>query len=367
MVSESDADDAPLRPPLAPMPALAARWTPRSRFGIALGRDRPLLGRLAPLGRAAAAQSPGGEEATVRVASSPVRMRVRVPPLEQREKDSRLVQLINLAATRGLGDLDLAPAIRLLEVVGWDVSEAFSRLCFMDADPGIIPAGGRRLPHPRPAGAASRGIVDPGAAADDYDDIDEYDDSVEDEEDIEEEEEEDDTFLGTAEGGVPGDAELGNAATRFFRTGVIGGHVGFLSGADLMRHRVQPRTTRDRLLPHALREDSEVRLHWVVNALIHTQEEAELQDAMRLSAGEAYSGGFNVPPADEAELQRSTTTCVHRKGDEPGQCSVCLCEFEHGDSLRTMRCRHRFHMACVDQWLAQSGQCPVCKQTVGSG
>jgi hypothetical protein len=114
-------------------------------------------------------------------------------------------------------------------------------------------------------------------------------------------------------------------------------------------------------------EDEEVfGMHALLNMLIRSQDEADLQDAMRRSSEEAYSGGFSVPPVDEAVLQRMTTTSEFCSTDPKGQCSVCLMDFEPGDSLRTMQCNHRFHMACVDQWLAQSAQCPVCKKKVGS-
>jgi len=121
-------------------------------------------------------------------------------------------------------------------------------------------------------------------------------------------------------------------------------------------------------VPYAFAEDDEeaLGLHALVNALIRTQDEADLQDAMRRSTEEAYSGGFSVPPVDEAVLRQVTKTSEFQNGDPPGQCSVCLMEFEHGESLRKLECTHRFHMHCVDQWLFQSGQCPVCKHRVGS-
>jgi hypothetical protein len=56
-------------------------------------------------------------------------------------------------------------------------------------------------------------------------------------------------------------------------------------------------------------------------------------------------------------------------GDEIGEiCSVCICEFEDGDELRTLQCGHVYHKECIDQWLSTlSTQCPMCKQDVRSG
>eukprot|EP00746_Dinoflagellata_sp_MGD_P014273 gnl/MRDRNA2_/MRDRNA2_131214_c0_seq1.p1 gnl/MRDRNA2_/MRDRNA2_131214_c0~~gnl/MRDRNA2_/MRDRNA2_131214_c0_seq1.p1 ORF type:complete len:563 (+),score=93.04 gnl/MRDRNA2_/MRDRNA2_131214_c0_seq1:63-1751(+) len=44
------------------------------------------------------------------------------------------------------------------------------------------------------------------------------------------------------------------------------------------------------------------------------------------------------------------------------QCMVCLCEFEAGEELRRLACRHLFHKDCIDEWLVRSNVCPVCKQ-----
>jgi hypothetical protein len=110
--------------------------------------------------------------------------------------------------------------------------------------------------------------------------------------------------------------------------------------------------------------DEVMGMHELLNVLMRTQDEADLQAAMQQSSEEAYSGGFSVPPVDEAVLNQATTISVFSFGDAKGQCSICLCEFEEGDTLRTMECSHCFHMGCVDQWLVQSGQCPVCKKRV---
>jgi hypothetical protein len=43
------------------------------------------------------------------------------------------------------------------------------------------------------------------------------------------------------------------------------------------------------------------------------------------------------------------------------QCSICLCDYEEGDSLTLLpACRHTFHAACIDVWLAQHVRCPLC-------
>ena len=50
-------------------------------------------------------------------------------------------------------------------------------------------------------------------------------------------------------------------------------------------------------------------------------------------------------------------------GEEDGteQCTICRMEFEKGDSLRTLPCKHRFHGECLAPWLKDNKCCPVCK------
>lgn len=48
------------------------------------------------------------------------------------------------------------------------------------------------------------------------------------------------------------------------------------------------------------------------------------------------------------------------QGDEP--CSICLSEFFEGDQVRRLPgCNHCFHKSCIDLWLLQQTQCPLCK------
>ncbi|CAL1395531.1 unnamed protein product [Linum trigynum] len=46
-------------------------------------------------------------------------------------------------------------------------------------------------------------------------------------------------------------------------------------------------------------------------------------------------------------------------------CSVCLSEFEEGESLRLLpKCSHAFHIPCIDTWLRSHKNCPLCRAPI---
>ncbi|KAM0929772.1 hypothetical protein ACQ4PT_001391 [Festuca glaucescens] len=50
------------------------------------------------------------------------------------------------------------------------------------------------------------------------------------------------------------------------------------------------------------------------------------------------------------------------------QCHICLTEYEDGDQIRTLPCKHEFHLQCVDKWLKEVHRvCPLCRGDVCEG
>lgn len=51
------------------------------------------------------------------------------------------------------------------------------------------------------------------------------------------------------------------------------------------------------------------------------------------------------------------------KGSKEGlECVVCLSKFEDSEVLRLLpKCRHAFHMNCIDTWLESHSSCPLCR------
>ncbi|XP_068647942.1 RING-H2 finger protein ATL43-like [Aristolochia californica] len=51
------------------------------------------------------------------------------------------------------------------------------------------------------------------------------------------------------------------------------------------------------------------------------------------------------------------------QGEKDGlECAVCLCRFEFTELLRLLpKCKHAFHIDCVDTWLDARSTCPLCR------
>ncbi|RDX92058.1 E3 ubiquitin-protein ligase RHA2A, partial [Mucuna pruriens] len=65
------------------------------------------------------------------------------------------------------------------------------------------------------------------------------------------------------------------------------------------------------------------------------------------------------------EEKNPTIRCTTRLKTEHIDCRVCLSEFEEGDKVRNLSCRHTFHKDCLDQWLQQyCATCPLCRNKV---
>ncbi|KAG6490889.1 E3 ubiquitin-protein ligase ATL42-like [Zingiber officinale] len=47
------------------------------------------------------------------------------------------------------------------------------------------------------------------------------------------------------------------------------------------------------------------------------------------------------------------------------ECAVCLSKFTDAEKLRLLpKCRHAFHLGCVDRWLESHSSCPLCRVKV---
>eukprot|EP00928_Gymnodinium_smaydae_P058339 TRINITY_DN41546_c0_g1_i1.p1 TRINITY_DN41546_c0_g1~~TRINITY_DN41546_c0_g1_i1.p1 ORF type:complete len:427 (+),score=102.38 TRINITY_DN41546_c0_g1_i1:141-1421(+) len=243
-----------------------------------------------------------------------------------RDHDERLMQLLSLAAMQGLGDIDPEPAAAVLEAASWNVDDALAQL---RGGPGGSAQGARGG-----GGAVRAGLGSRSAAAEDETAMLMR---------LQEEE-----WNGVSAAEEARRAALGHLAA-FDDASIVAALMG-MGGAGGLRE--------------AMRQSM---LESYAIGLGGIDDEAGLANAMRMSTEEDYSGGFGPPPVDAATMERATRICTYSgpsAGEEEEECSICLVGFEEGNELRTLPCLHRFHSHCVDQWLIQSGQCPVCKHDI---
>ncbi|GJR36041.1 RING-H2 finger protein ATL74 [Tanacetum coccineum] len=44
-------------------------------------------------------------------------------------------------------------------------------------------------------------------------------------------------------------------------------------------------------------------------------------------------------------------------------CPICLGDFIEGEKMRILpKCKHLFHVKCIDKWLLSHPSCPICRQ-----
>ncbi|XP_025813681.1 RING-H2 finger protein ATL74-like [Panicum hallii] len=69
------------------------------------------------------------------------------------------------------------------------------------------------------------------------------------------------------------------------------------------------------------------------------------------------------PPAAAG---RSPARQQQQASGAPG-CAICLSDFFDGERIRVLPvCGHRFHVLCIDRWLASHGSCPTCRRRLSS-
>ncbi|XP_077249278.1 RING-H2 finger protein ATL79-like [Tasmannia lanceolata] len=46
------------------------------------------------------------------------------------------------------------------------------------------------------------------------------------------------------------------------------------------------------------------------------------------------------------------------------ECAICITEFVNGERVRVLpRCKHGFHVKCIEEWLSSRSSCPTCRSS----
>jgi hypothetical protein len=71
------------------------------------------------------------------------------------------------------------------------------------------------------------------------------------------------------------------------------------------------------------------------------------------SLSKLEEGGFVVEGEDDDE-------------EEPS-CSICLCEYETGETVTKLPCNHIYHESCLTSWTENHVRCPLCNFDLMTG
>ena len=58
---------------------------------------------------------------------------------------------------------------------------------------------------------------------------------------------------------------------------------------------------------------------------------------------------------------RFPLTPFHKTESNEGNCTVCLCDYDEGETVMTLPCLHQFHPDCIRGWLKGHTTCPICR------
>ncbi|XP_028783551.1 RING-H2 finger protein ATL33-like [Neltuma alba] len=74
----------------------------------------------------------------------------------------------------------------------------------------------------------------------------------------------------------------------------------------------------------------------------------------------SHDGGEAAAVVSDVKYQKDAH--VKEIGSE---CPVCLSVFSEGEEVRQLSvCKHSFHASCIDMWLSNHSNCPICRATV---
>ncbi|KAG2293748.1 hypothetical protein Bca52824_040417 [Brassica carinata] len=89
--------------------------------------------------------------------------------------------------------------------------------------------------------------------------------------------------------------------------------------------------------------------------------ESQFQDQTDIF-GTAVSKGLTGDSLDRIPKVLITDTT---SGEEMVSCSVCLQDFQVGETVRSLpHCHHMFHLPCIDKWLRDHASCPLCRRNL---
>ncbi|XP_047965124.1 NEP1-interacting protein-like 1 [Salvia hispanica] len=173
---------------------------------------------------------------------------------------------------------------------------------------------------------------------------------------------------GAAVGAITGAIEGHRTETGLSRGFIIGALVGAVTGVQLMdlvlngdplpkmaliRSVINGNVFREWVCPELLKA-----YHWQMSAVETSTSIDEFSDIFDVDTSSGLSQDCikQILPI----FNFNDTTCY-----SDNRCTVCLQKIKNGQVGRWLpKCKHTFHVECIDGWLMRQPRCPICRTHV---
>jgi len=93
-----------------------------------------------------------------------------------------------------------------------------------------------------------------------------------------------------------------------------------------------------------------------VNLDVDNMTMEELMELQERMGGDVKIGVSNLERFPS--LQIASKTDIERFDH---RCAICIVDYQLGDKVRLLPCKHSYHTKCIDAWSDQHSKCPICK------
>ncbi|KAK4871486.1 hypothetical protein RN001_015610 [Aquatica leii] len=129
--------------------------------------------------------------------------------------------------------------------------------------------------------------------------------------------------------------------------------------ADVQRrYRVRPRRSLDLIFPRLAQISQSLN-----ESTYNWPNTARRNDQLKSTTLIRYPEAFRLKIIRNviAFIDSYSIRTLSKEEDLTDKCVICVCHFDLNDKMRTLNCSHKFHRFCIDEWLVESYNCPVCR------
>jgi hypothetical protein len=66
----------------------------------------------------------------------------------------------------------------------------------------------------------------------------------------------------------------------------------------------------------------------------------------------------------DEQIENSCAMVEYTPSPNQSQCTICMEDFQPKESVRILPCFHQYHAECIDTWLHEHAECPICKHSL---